>query len=67
MKQTGDVLPEHTFDDELHRIRLELDQLLRVRRVIGFSPADNERYWQLTNRELDLLHARHVARSAVAP
>ena len=61
MKQIAEVLPEHPIDVELHSIRMELEQLLRVRRVIGFSPADNQRYWQLTNRELDLLHARHVA------
>jgi hypothetical protein len=58
VEEIGEVLPEQTCDDELHRIRLELDQLLRVRRVIGFGAADTERYWQLTNRELELQRAR---------
>lgn len=46
--------------EELGQVRQELEQLVRWRRIFGFSAADNQRYWDLTRRELELLHAQHV-------
>jgi hypothetical protein len=44
-------------DAELVQIRQELEQLARWRRLFGFSAADDERYWELTRRENQVLHA----------
>jgi hypothetical protein len=47
--------------DELDLVRGQLEELVSWRRLVGFTVADQERYWKLTEREIELLRDRHLA------
>lgn len=47
--------------DELNLVRDQLEELVSWRRLVGFTVADQERYWKLTEREIELLRDRHLA------
>jgi hypothetical protein len=42
-------------DDELHRIRVELDHLVSVRYASGLTPYQQRRYEDLLAKEIELL------------